>query len=440
MWDVLWGESVRFPRASENQAGSASPGDAMWDGRIIEASAMKATGRHPIDALTDVKVRKTTTPGRYADGNGLYLLVDPNGAKRWILRTVIKGKRVDMGLGSVQLVRLAEARDLARTYRRLARQGGDPLALKRKERRTVPTFRDAAARVHEDHKAGWRNPKHAAQWLSTLETYVFPKLGDRLVDSIEEPHVIEVLAPIWNAKRETADRVAQRIGTVLDWAKAMSYRTQGLDRDAMRKALGRRPKKRAVVQHHPALPYIELPAFIDALRAFDSSISVRLALEFLILTAMRTNEVIGAKPDEISDGRWTIPASRMKAGVAHVVPLSPRCLAIVEAAKQLGGVYLFPGRNREAPMSNMAMLMLMRRMGHTAVPHGMRSTFRDWAAERTQFPAEVVEAALAHTIPDAVIAAYKRTNFYEKRAELMTLWAQYATGGKAPVVPLRGRA
>lgn len=401
---------------------------------------MKPRGRHPKLALTDLKVRKATRPGRYADGNGLYLLIDANGAKRWILRTVIRGKRTDMGLGSVQLVSLEEARDKARERRKVARDGGDPLALARAARRVVPTFSEAARKIHAANAASWRNAKHAAQWITSLETYAFPKLGERPIDGISETDVIEVLAPIWTAKRETADRVAQRIATVFDWAKAMGHRAHGLERDALRKALGKRPKKRAAVRHHPALPYAELPDFVTALRASDAALAVRLALEFLILTATRTGEVIGAKPEEISGDRWTIPADRMKAGVAHVVPLSPRCLEIIEAAKALGGVYLFPGRRPENPLSNMSMLMAMRRMGHTAVPHGMRSTFRDWAADRTQFPAEVVEAALAHTIPDAVIAAYKRTNFYAKRAELMELWSQYATDGKAPVVQLRGRA
>ena len=401
---------------------------------------MKPTGRHPKDALTDLKVRKLSTPGRYADGNGLYLLVDGNGAKRWVLRTMVKGRRTDLGLGSVSLVTLAEARDQARTYRRVARDGGDPVTLKRQARRAMLTFREAAGRVHADHKAAWRNEKHAAQWLSTLETYAFPKLGDSLIDAISEPHVVEVLAPIWHTKPETADRVAQRIGTVLDWAKAMNYRTQGLDRDALRKALGRRPKKRARVQHHPALPYLELPDFLVKVRASDSALTVRLALEFLVLTGTRTNEVLGLRPEEIEGDRWTIPGDRMKAGTPHVVPLSPRCLELVKAARALGGAYLFPGRKSGAPLSNMSLLMLMRRLKSTAVPHGFRSTFRDWAAERTDFPAEVVEAALAHTIPDAVVAAYKRTDFFDKRRELMDRWAQFAAGEKAEVVPLRGRA
>jgi integrase len=398
---------------------------------------MKPRGRHPKEALTDLKVRKATQPGRYADGNGLYLLIDGNGAKRWILRTVIKGNRTDLGLGSAALVPLADARDEARRLRRIARDGGDPLALKRKERRTVPTFKTAAESVHASHKDAWRNAKHGAQWIATLQAYGFPALGDRLVDAIDTAHVVEALSPIWLAKPETADRVAQRIGTVLDWCKAMGHRSTGLDREALRQALPKRGKKRARVQHHPALPYLELPDFLVKVRASDSALAVRLALEFLVLTGTRTNEVLGVRPEEIEGDRWTIPGDRMKAGTPHVVPLSPRCLELVKAARVLGGTYLFPGRKPGAPLSNMSLLMLMRRQKSTAVPHGFRSTFRDWAAERTDFPAEVVEAALAHTIPDAVVAAYKRTDFFDKRRELMDRWAQFAAGEKAEVVVLR---
>lgn len=293
---------------------------------------MKPKGRHPKEALIDLKVRKATTPGRHADGNGLYLLIDANGAKRWILRTVIKGSRTDIGLGSAALVPLSDARD-----------GGDPLALKRKERRTVPTFKAAAERVHADHKGAWRNEKHSQQWIATLRAYAFPAFGDRLVDAIDTAHVVEALSPIWLAKPETADRVAQRVGSVLDWCKAMGHRAAGLDRDALRKALPKHGKKRARVQHHPALPYVALPTFIEVLRASDSALAVRLALELLILTGTRTGEVLGARPNEFTGDRWTIPAERMKAGTQHVVPLSPRAQAIVDAARALGGTYLFPG-------------------------------------------------------------------------------------------------
>lgn len=400
----------------------------------------KPTGRHPRLALTDLAVRKKSKPGRYADGNGLYLLVDQNGAKRWILRTVIKGKRTDMGLGSAQLVSLEDARDRAREKRRIARDGGDPLAQARAERRVIPTFSAAARTVHQGNTDGWRNPKHAAQWITSLETYAFPKLGDKPIDAIEQTDVIAVLAPIWTSKPETADRVAQRIGAVLAWAKAHKFRADGLDRKELVLGLPKREKKRARIKHHAALPYAELPAFITALRASDNGIATRLALEFTILTAARTGEVLGAKWSEIQGDRWIVPRERMKAGAEHVVPLSPRCVEILAEAKKLGGEYIFPGRKSGTPLSNMAMLMAMRRMGHTAVPHGMRSVFRTWAAECTKTPAEVVEAALAHTISDAVVAAYKRTTFEKKRAALMAQWAQFATGGTATVVALRAPA
>ena len=407
----------------------------MWDGRDV-----KPKRPHPDRALTALKVRAIKEPGRYADGNGLYLLVDRSGAKRWMLRTVVRGKRCDIGLGGLRLVSLAESREQAQAYRKLARAGDDPLVDRRRRRRVIPTFAEAARSVHQDHKSTWRNAKHRAQWLTTLEAYVFPQIGDKRVDQIDTADVLRTLSPIWLAKPETARRVRQRIGTVLDWAKAAGFR-QG-DNPVGGVSLGL-PKQVDRQRHHPALPFDQVPAFIGALREAEGSEVTRLAFEFLILTAGRTAEVVAAQWREIdfSTATWSIPGLRMKAGRPHAVPLAPRCLDILTRARQLAGdsEYVFPGRSLGKPLSNMAFLMTLRRMQLGVTAHGFRSAFRDWAAERTNFPREVCEMALAHTIKDKAEAAYRRGDLREKRRELMGTWAGYCESDVhvAEVVALR---
>ncbi|MEQ8964830.1 MAG: integrase arm-type DNA-binding domain-containing protein [Azospirillaceae bacterium] len=399
---------------------------------------MKPRRPHPDRALSAVKVRALTEPGRYADGNGLYLVVDPSGAKRWMLRTVVHGRRRDIGLGSARLVTLAEAREKARDYRKVAREGGDPLTEIRAARRVVPTFAEAAVRVHGDRTRAWRNAKHARQWLSSLETHVFPVIGGYRVDRIETADVLRVLAPLWLAKPETARRLRQRIATVLDWAKAAGFRTGDNPVEGVAGGLPRQPDRQA---HHAALPYTEVPAFVRRLRTSDASEPVRLAFEFLIVTAARTGEVREARWGEIdlAGGFWTVPGNRMKAGRPHRVPLAPRVVAILERARALAGDsdLVFPGRSPVQPLSGMTFLMTLRRMGMTATVHGFRSAFRDWAAERTAFSQEVCEMALAHTIRNKAEAAYRRGDLLEKRRALMTAWAYYVAGEAADVVPLR---
>lgn len=389
---------------------------------------MKAKGRHPDKALTAVKVRQLNVPGRYGDGNGLYLVVDPSGAKRWMLRTVVSGKRRDIGLGGTSLVSLAEARENALAYRKLARDGGDPLAEKRKAKQITPTFAEAAQRVHAEHQASWTNAKHTAQWLTTLKRYAFPVLGERRVDLIDTPDVLRALTPIWVTKPETARRVRQRIGTVLDWAKAAGHRTGDNPVEGVMRGL---PKQADRDEHHAALPYSELPSFIKNLGNSSNGEVARLAFEFLILTASRTAEVLGALWDEfdLDEKVWTVPAERMKAKRLHRVPLSGRCLEILERAKLLAGdsSYVFPGRSPAKPMSNMVFLMLLRRLKLPITAHGFRSSFRDWAAEATSLPREVAEMALAHVVENKVEAAYRRGDLLEKRRELMELWSAYVT-------------
>ena len=398
----------------------------------------KPRGRHPDRRLTAPHVKNAKKPGRYADGNGLYLFVEPSGAKRWILRTVVGGRRRDIGLGSTQLVSLADARVEAARLRRMARTGGDPLAERRRERRPMLTFKEAATKVHEALAPTFRNAKHRAQWLASLEADVFPVFGGHLVDTIDSADVLKALNPIWTTKAETARRVKQRIKMVLDWAKAAGYRTGDNPVDALTTVLA---KSRTAAKHHAALPFSGVPAFLQTLRAAEAADSVKLAFEFLILTAARTGDVIGARWDEIdTEGKtWIIPAGRMKAGREHRVPLSVRCLELLEGAKEIadGGPFVFPGRSLNAPLSNMAFLMLLRRVNADNVTaHGFRSAFRDWAAERTHYPQAVCEAALAHVLKDKTEAAYFRSDLFDRRRKLMDAWAKFATAKPADVVSI----
>lgn len=374
-------------------------------------------------------VRNLREPGRYGDGNGLYLVVDPSGAKRWLLRVVVQGKRRDIGLGGLSLVTLAEAREKAVAFRRIAREGGDPLAERQKAVvLSVPTFAEAAERVYADHRTTWRNEKHAAQWITTLRTYAVPHIGSKRLDQIDTPDILKVLAPIWLTKPETARRVRQRLGTVFDWAKAAGHRTGDNPVEGVARGL---PKQNTEENHHAALPYAGVPAFVKTLRENEAGLSTRLAFEFLILTAGRTSEVLEAEWWEIDerDALWTVPAARMKAKRIHRVPLGTRAMAVLNEARPLamGSRYLFPGQSGDKPLSNTVLLMMLRRMklDVKVTPHGFRSSFRDWAAETTSFPREVAEMALAHTIENKVEAAYRRSDLLEKRREMMQAWGTF---------------
>lgn len=389
---------------------------------------MKPKGRHPEKALSAVQIRNIKNPGRYGDGNGLYLVVDPSGAKRWVLRTVVQGKRCDIGLGGLSIVSLADARLKSSEFRMIAKGGGDPVAIRRQARRVVPTFKQAAESVHAEHLHSWKNAKHGDQWINTLTTYVFPIFGDQTVDRIGSPEVLKALSPIWLTKPETARRVRQRIGTVLDWAKAAGFRTGDNPVDGISKGL---PKQTGSDDHHAALPYTEVPSFIASLRNSASGEITKLAFEFLILTALRTSEILLAKWGELdlANSVWVIPANRMKAKREHRVPLGPACISLLKRAKNLAcdSEYIFPGRSPDKPLSNMAFLMTLRRMKLEITAHGFRSSFRDWTSEQTNFPRDVCEMALAHTIKDKVEAAYRRGDLFEKRRELMKAWATFVT-------------
>ena len=394
------------------------------------ASKKRQRGSNRLTATFVSKAKKA--PGRYVDGGGLCLVVDPSGAQRWILRIQSGGRRRDVGLGGASVVSLAEARDLAHDIRRKAKAGADPVAARRAERASVPTFEALAKIVHAAHAKVWRNNKHQDQWLSTLETYAFPTFGKVPVNRIETGDVLKVLLPIWTEKPETARRVMQRIRTVLDHATAAGHRS---GENPCRVAAIGLPKQDDTVKHFPALPYADLPAFLPSLREARTSDAIKLALEFLILTAARSGEVRGALKAEIDVGAalWTVPAERMKAERDHVVPLSARALAIVKAASELspGSALLFPStRSHGKPLSDMALTMMLRRLRPGITAHGFRSTFRDWASETTDFPSEVVEMALAHAIGNRVEAAYRRGNLLDKRRALMDAWAAFALGAR----------
>lgn len=407
------------------------------------------------NALTHISV-KNAKPGRHADGGGLHLLVKPSGARSWVYRFMLNGKSRDVGLGAAGQggLSLADARDKAEKLRVKVKSGIDPLEERAQEGAEAraaaqaakvagTTFKDAAVAYLAANEDNWRNPKHRQQWRSTLATYVYPEIGDLPVAEVQTAHVLSILEPIWHEKPETASRIRGRIETVLDSAKARGYR-EGENPARWRGhiALILPPRSRLTRGHHSALPYSKIPGFVAELREREAVAA--LALEFLILTAGRTGEVIGATWEEVDldSAVWTIPPARMKAGKEHRVPLSGRAVAILRSTKALGSDHLFPGA-KGGKLSGMAMSMLLRRMKVDATVHGFRSGFRDWAAECTGYAHEVCEMALAHVIANKAEAAYRRGDLFEKRRRLMEEWADYCTSGKttiAEVTPIRAKA
>ncbi len=385
----------------------------------------KPRGRHPDRALSAAFIR-SAPPGRHADGNGLFLYVKPEGTRSWIQRLVIRGRRREMGLGSIALVSLAEARELALANRKLARSGGDPLADKRRAA-GVPTFAEAARRVVEQKRGGWRGRWHAQNWLRSLERYAFPRIGNRPVSEVNSADVLEILTPIWHKKAETARAVRQRVRMVLEWSIAMNLRNDN-PCDRIGPVLG---PQNDIVTHRQALPHGEVAAAVEKARPSGAAApAVGLAFEFLVLTAARSAEVRLATWDEMdAAGRvWTIAAGRMKAKREHRVPLCGRAVEILEAARTLGdGDLVFPMRSGRSIAASTLPKML-KYLGIAAVPHGFRSSFRDWAAEKTDHPREVIEAALAHVVPNKVEAAYARSDLFERRRLLMDDWAAYLDG------------
>ena len=386
----------------------------------------KPRGQHPINALTPAFVRNVNQAGRYCDGQGLYLDVRPTGSRGWIQRLTIPGRRTELGLGGFPLVSLKEAREKAFANRKLARDGGDPRAEKRRSE-SMPTFADAARTVWKQLRPGWRSPLHARLWLGSLERHVLPHIGKMPIAEVTSADVIGILAPIWHEKAPTARKLRQRIRAVLEWAVAMDLRPDN-PCDRIGPVLGAQGK---AVRHMRALPHGEVASALRTVRASNARPVVKLLFEFLVLTATRSGEVRGAAWTEIDrdEGVWTIPAGRTKGNREHRVPLSRRALEILEEARALGGgsPLVFP-RVGGKPIGNTAMSDLLRALKIAAVPHGFRSSFRDWAAEDTDHPREVAEAALAHKVRNPIEAAYRRTDLFERRRRLMDDWARYLAG------------
>lgn len=388
----------------------------------------KPKGAHKGKVLTAAAIRNLKEPGLYGDGEGLYLKVDATGAKRWIQRIVIQGKRRDVGLGSLSLVSLAEAREAAFENRKQARQGRDPLAEKRSSREIL-TFAQASRRVHERALPTWRNARHAREWLSTLERYVFPSFGDKKVDLITSADVLSALDNIWQLRPETARRVRQRMNVVFEWAISQAWRTDNPVTYASRGL----PRQLRTVKHMRAVEHSEVASIIKKIRNSSAMKVTKLALEFLILTATRSGETRGARWSEISLEQrvWTIPAERTKPLREHLVPLSERCIEILEEAKLLQSDQsdlVFPGKKPGQPMIDLTLSKLLRELQIDSVPHGFRSSFKGWCEECAIVPTRVSEAALAHAIKNKTEAAYARSKLFEQRRKLMNDWTDYLLG------------
>lgn len=402
--------------------------------------------------LSATQVDKLKEPGYYGDGGGLWLQISASLSKSWIYRFTIAGKAREMGLGPKHTITLAEARDKALACRKLVLEGVDPIEHRKASRLTqiaaaarVLTFKQCAEAYIEAHRAGWKSTKHADQWASTLEAYAYPVLGGLSVAAIDVALVLKVLEPHWSTKTETASRLRGRMELVLDWATARQYR-QGENPARWRGHLDKllpRPSKVAKVVNFAALPYLQVGEFMQTLRA-EKGVAA-LVLEFIILTAVRTSEALEATWTEfdLPAKTWTIPAERMKGGREHRVPLSTTAVAVLKRMEEVKeSAFVFPGAREGKPLSNMACLMLLKRMKRTDITvHGFRSSFRDWAAEQTNYPREVAEMALAHAISDSTEAAYRRGDLFNKRAKLMQAWADYCGRAQtgAAVTPIHAR-
>ncbi len=387
--------------------------------------------------LTALGVKRLQTPGRYGDGGGLWLQVRDAERRSWLFRYTLHGKAREMGLGASADMPLAEARDAATAARKLVRDGVDPIDHRNAVRAAARseagahTFRQAADRYIASHEAGWRNAKHAQQWRASLANYAHPGIGDQRVSTIDTAAILRVLEPIWRTKPETASRVRGRVQSILDYATAQGWRV-GDNPARWRGHLSELlppPRKLARVEHFAALPWAEAAAFMAELQT--KSGTAALALRFVILTACRTGEAIGARWREIDTAAavWTVPAERMKAGTEHRFPLSGPALAVLAEMAPLRTApesFVFPGGAKGKHLSNMALTALLRRMerGDLTV-HGFRSTFRDWASEETSYSREVAEMALAHSLKDRTEAAYRRGDLFAKRAAMMADWASF---------------
>jgi len=385
--------------------------------------------------LSATAVRNLKEPGKYYDLHGLFLRIEPTGSRRWVQRVSVAGRQREIGLGSADLVTLAEARELAMSNKKLARAGGNPLAAKQ-ERVAIPSLIEAIDKVIELNAPTWTNAKHAAQFKSTLTNYVTHKLGRRPVNDIQAADILSVLQPIWVDKNETARRIKQRIGTVMKWAIAQGYRSDD-PTIALNQVL---PKPNRKPKHRASLPYTNVADCLNIIKNSDAMLSTKLAIELLVLTATRSGEVRLANWSEIDfEARtWTIPAERMKMKEVHIIPLSDRALDVLQQAKALSGDGLvFPGMRSGRPMSDMTMSKLVKELGFPVDIHGFRTSFRTWVQEQTNTAHEVAERALAHKTTNKVEAAYARSDLFEKRRKLMDAWASYLDNEAGQVIRLQ---
>lgn len=404
-------------------------------------------GSKQLHRLNALKVSREIAPGYYADGGGLYLQISKSGSRSWIFRFSLGRRGREMGLGSLSVISLAEARAQASSCRKMLAVRIDPIEARNTERQlaaTAPhakTFKEAAEDFIETHRGSWKNKKHAQQWENTLATYAYPTIGKMDVALIDTPMVVRILQSIWTKKPETASRVRGRIESVLDAAKALGLRggeNPARWRGHLEQILPKRNRARRV-KHHPALPFADLPEFMREL-AQRPATAAR-ALHLLILVAGRTSEILLAKAEEFDMKKrvWAVPAARMKMGVEHRIPLPAAAVALVQKAIDNAppGAYLFPGKSPYKPLSNMAMLNLLDRMGHVDITvHGFRSTFRDWAAECTEYADSLAEMALAHAVENKVEGAYRRGDMLERRRKMMEEWSRFCDGQAATVMEI----
>ncbi len=390
--------------------------------------------------LTVARINALTAPGRHGDGATLYLFITPGGTKSWVQRVMIAGRRCDIGLGAYPTISLAKARRLAAANRTLIAEGGDPLADKR--RAATPTFREAADRTFEANKTRWRNAKATANWMQSLERYAFQSVGSIRVDQINREHLLRILTPIWTSKPETGRKVRQRIRAILSWAQAHGYVEHNLAGDAISGAL---PTQKSVQAHFRALPYQEVGMALETVESSGAGLSAKLCLRWVVLTATRSGEARGASWAEIDHEarEWRIPAERMKSAVDHVVPLSNAAMSVLREAEKLretSSDLVFPSPSKPGrALSDATLTKVLRTVGlaDRATVHGFRATFRTWASERTSTPHAIMEAALAHRVPDSTERAYSRSDYRNRRRILMQRWGNYVTGSPAKVLAFR---
>lgn len=384
--------------------------------------------------LTAKFVENVTEAGKYYDLNGLFLHVRPSGAKKWLQRYTYNGRRREIGLGSAKLVSVATARKNAHQNLVLVSEGIDPIE-DNKQDKVIPKFEKAARRVYEANRPTWRNAKHAAQFITTLETYAFPVIGNMPVNDVSSTHVLQILSPIWVTKSETAKRIRQRLSMVFKWCVAKQWRVDDPANIAIVKALPRQTKK---VTHRKSISYNDVAGFLDTVSNSSAGLNTKLGIEFLILTATRSGEVRNARWDEVNGSLWTIPAERMKAGIAHRVPLPSRCMEILDLAREIsqGSGYIFEGTKQNKPLSENTFNKLMKELGLDVHAHGFRTSFRTWTQEKTNYPREIAETALAHSLKDAAEAAYARSDLLEKRAKMMEAWARFLSTTSCNIISL----